>query len=328
MSWIVVDDTTGGADVPRYAEYRVLGGVLRSALPLPGLEAAPGATPDWTLHVANTDPRTHGETLLGRETLDVGSVALTRTADGYRLRYADTGCFDVAADGARIVWYAAHDADPELVRVDVCGRVLALALHATGALSLHASAVATPQGAVAFVAPKAHGKSSLAAALLRRGAALLTDDTLPVVPGTPPIARPGLHQLRLNADSAAALLDAGRRPREARGGKLVLQGGDGLARCTEPLPLAAIYELSPARELPGGAAVARAPIPQRLAAIALLRHARPAALLGGAEAPAVLARAAAVAAGVPVYRLEVAAGLDRIDEVAGTLLGWHAEPGA
>lgn len=316
------------ADAASYAEYRVLGGVLRSALPLPGLEPATGAAPDWTLHVAHAEPGAVGEAPLGREALDLGAVTLARIAGGYRLRYEDTGCFDVSADGARIVWYARPGADAELVRVDVCGRVLALALHATGALSLHASAVATPEGAIAFVAPKAHGKSSLAAALLRRGAALLTDDTLPVLPGAPPMARPGLHQLRLNADSLGVLVDPACRPREARGGKLVVDGAGAVSRCREPLPLAAIYELAPAAELPGGAIVARAAVSRRLAAVALLRHTRPAALLGGAEAPTVLARAAAVAATVPMQRLAVAAGLEHIDDVAATILAWHAGPSA
>lgn len=325
VSGAVVGDTPPGVATPRYAQYRLLGGVLRSPLPLPGLEPAADATPDWTLRVVHAGPGAGHESPLGREALDTGDVTLARTADGYRLRYEDTGCFDVSADGSRIVWYARSGADLELVRVDVCGRVLALALHAIGALTLHASAVRTPQGAIAFVAPKAHGKSSLAAALLRRGAALVTDDTLPVLPGAPAIARPGLHQLRLNADSADALLDRSLHPRESRGGKLVVHGADALAACRDPLPLAAVYELAPARQLDGSALVMRTLVPPRLAAIALLRHARPAALLGGAESGTVLARAAALAASVPVFRLDVAAGLDRIDDVAATVLGWHAE---
>jgi hypothetical protein len=294
-------------------------------LPLPGLAPATTTAVDWTLRVSSGAPPAHDETTIGVEAMDVGSVTLSQIPGGFRLRYEDTGCFDVLDGGADIVWYDEPHADPELVRIDVCGRVLATALHASGALCLHASAVATRAGAVAFVAPKAHGKSTLAAALLRRDVALLTDDTLPVIPVRPPVARPGVHQIRLNADSADALLDPTRHRREARGGKVVVHGTDGLARQETPVPLAAIYELAPTRELPDGAAAARAVVPARLAAIALLRHARPAALLGGPEAAAVLARAATVASCVPVYRLDVAAGLDRIDEVATLILGWHSE---
>jgi hypothetical protein len=47
-------------------------------------------------------------------------------------------------------------------------------------LVLHASAVVTPLGAVAFAGPSGMGKSVLAVALARRGAPLLSDEVLPV----------------------------------------------------------------------------------------------------------------------------------------------------
>jgi len=44
--------------------------------------------------------------------------------------------------------------------------------------ALHASAVSTPEGVVAFVAPPGGGKSTLAAELMRRGHSLFSDDVL------------------------------------------------------------------------------------------------------------------------------------------------------
>ncbi len=66
------------------------------------------------------------------------------------------------------------------MRADLLGRVMALAAHADGRLTLHASAVSVAGRAVAFVGPKHAGKSTLALALVRKGARLLTDDTLVV----------------------------------------------------------------------------------------------------------------------------------------------------
>jgi hypothetical protein len=41
-----------------------------------------------------------------------------------------------------------------------------------------------------------------------------------------------------------------------------------------------------------------------------------------------LSQAAAIAETVPVYTLSVVRDLDRIEEVAGTIVGWHtSEPG-
>ena len=69
-----------------------------------------------------------------------------------------------------------------------------------GFLVLHAAAVDTPAGAVAFAGVSGAGKSVLAAALAQRGAPLLADEVLPIElcdGGRPPLAHPSDTRLLL-----------------------------------------------------------------------------------------------------------------------------------
>jgi hypothetical protein len=264
------------------------------------------------------DPQLLGELEISPEC----SVRLFAHAAGFRFEYDDTGIYDVAADGRTISWQAGPHPGESSVRADVTGRVLAMALHAGGLLCLHGSAVALAGGAVAFVAPKYHGKSTLALALARAGGRLLTDDVFPVDPGPPARAIPGVHQVRLWDDSAE-LFDV-RANQPEPGDKHLVHELPAEWLMFEPDSLSAIYLLSP---LTGEAAMAeaarRVPMPDVTAALALVRHAALGPLLGGAEAARVFERAASLAAAVPVYRLETAAGLDRLNDVVAQLLEWH-----
>ncbi|MBI3799732.1 MAG: hypothetical protein HY268_22515 [Deltaproteobacteria bacterium] len=68
---------------------------------------------------------------------------------------------------------------------------------------LHASAVMTSAGAVAFVALSQGGKSALAAALMVAGHSLLSDDMLPVAAdGGRFLAYPGYPQMRMWPEQA------------------------------------------------------------------------------------------------------------------------------
>lgn len=66
---------------------------------------------------------------------------------------------------------------PELdVRSYLMGSLFAVLCHQRGLLPLHGSAIATPQGAVAFLGVSGAGKSSIVAFLSRRGHRILADD--------------------------------------------------------------------------------------------------------------------------------------------------------
>ena len=308
--------------------YAVFGGRLASMLPLPELRPLDdsAADCDWTLDVVDgAPPALDAPRLEGEESLDTGAtLRLLRTPALSRLEYEDTGAYDVSHDGRRITWYRVPGADARLVRADVLGRVLALALRARETETLHASAVVLGRGAIAFVAPRGHGKSSLATALVRAGATLLTDDTLAVRTGAPPLALPGVGTLRLAADSASALRDAlPTVPAAAAPG--VKQAIRLEHMATEGVPLLGVYEVAPRVAAAGAAPVTRERQPAFVGAMTLLRHSRLGALLRGDEAASMLRRLAAIAEGAPVHRLHVCAGLERLPEVAGCIADWHRE---
>jgi hypothetical protein len=74
-----------------------------------------------------------------------------------------------------------------------------------GSEALHASAVDSPLGAIAIVAPSGAGKTTLALELMRRGHALLTDDVLTLSEGPDGfVAHPATPHMNLAAEHYAA----------------------------------------------------------------------------------------------------------------------------
>ena len=93
-----------------------------------------------------------------------------------------------------------------MLRSLILGPALGVALFQRGLLVFHASVVSFAHGAVAFLAFKGQGKSTLASILHRRGHDLLTDDILALdVQGDHLIARPGFPLLKLWADTIQAM---------------------------------------------------------------------------------------------------------------------------
>ena len=308
--------------------YQVFGGVLRSELEFPELDTSTRGDADWTL-TTSTEPAPElalGDPL-GEDKVDQGVMVRSyATPAGFRLVYDDTGVFDVTAGGREIRWHRPETADLEAGRLDVLGRVLALALHASGWLSLHGSAVALAEGAVAFLAPKGNGKSTLAFALMRAGAALMTDDTVVIGSGDPATVRPGVQSVRLFRDSADRLSApppiAGTSDVKATFGQL----SDDARRLTRA-PLAALYLLE---SVAAGTIVE--PLDRRRiegpdAVFGLLGQTKIGALLGGAEAPAVFAAVVALAEACPIYRLRVTRDYANLNTVVERIMGWHGGVG-
>jgi hypothetical protein len=247
---------------------------------------------------------------------------MTRTDDGLRLEFDDTGSFDISGRGSDITWYPAPGSDPELVRIDILGRVLAAAAHEQGILCLHGSAVSIAGRAIAFLAPKGFGKSTLATSLVANGARLLTDDTLPVDPSTG-MARPGVHSVRLLNDTATHFGELGE-------GRLGLSDKQTFNSIPDPMveedavPLAALYLLvpRPASEVEG--MVRREATVPYVAAMGLMTHSKLGALLGGPESRHIFDRCARVAETIPVYTLEIGRSLEAIGEVAAMITRWHS----
>lgn len=98
-------------------------------------------------------------------------------AAGYRLSFDEQAAFWVASDGRTIRCFPASSPAHTLNHF-LLDHVLPRALHLMGRNPLHATAVATSSGAVAFLGKTGTGKSTVAAALGHRGASLVSDDCL------------------------------------------------------------------------------------------------------------------------------------------------------
>ena len=305
-------------------DYRVFGGVLRSELQFPELEPESSHPPRWRLSRVAPPHSISNPVLLGREEVEPGvGVTLCSYSGGLRLTFDDTGVFDVSRSGRRIDWAPVANADLESVRKDVLGRVFAVALDQEGVISLHGSAVALGEVAIAFLAPKFHGKSTTAAALVNAGGRMLADDLVPVTPMPDPMVLPSVRVVQLWKDSADRLAGSAATvsvDQKAPKRQIAWEGSEWNA--TEAVPLAAVYLLAPVQsEL--AAPVSRQRVTGVEAALALLGQAKVAALLGVERRSVLLQRLADLAERVPVYRLKIPRDFERIGELTSSLLSWH-----
>ena len=320
--------TSGAA--PRH-HYRAFGRSLSSAIEFPELARALSTAPDWTFDLVSPSAVSTGGRLLGEEPLYKSvSARLYEHASGHRIEVDDTGAYDITEGGSKIGWLPGADPWWDFGRGHLLGRVLATAMHFSGLLVLHGSAVRTRDGVVAFLGLKGAGKSTLALALVASGARLATDDTLPIALGTDTATVwPGIHSVRLHPDAlerpdlrGTPVLDAG------RDGKHATAPLDEARVMTEPAPLRAIYLLHPAisgdrKQVVGGAALDALRSTASLAAFAKVGR-----MLGPGESMTLLDRASEVARLVPVESLLVHRDIDRLPEVAAELLSWHGGPEA
>lgn len=323
--------------------YSIFGDRLHSDVTLPELRRVSTNGARWTLRVANTrlPPSSDPADLLGTYGVMPGvDVRFYRLPTGYRLAYDDTGTFDISGDGREILWFQGPDAFVEGARLDIVNRVLPLALHAGGFLCLHGSAVCVDEKAIAFLAPSAYGKSSLAVAMADIGARILTDDALAVELRSPVLARPGVHSVRLLDDTARALVGDADRLKAVKAAPLprrdqrqlpanepfvtkqLLRGLPARKLMFDAVPLSAIYLLRPVRAEGASAPAHRTALPAVRAALSLIEYAKSGVLLGKSEAAVLLDRASQVANRVPVYVLEVVRDLDRLPDVARQVAAW------
>lgn len=319
-------------------DYTAFGARLACDFALPELSPATDANAlGWRVETRRCTPPALDWVPIGTDTV-YGPVRVRAFAspDAFRLAFDDTGTFDVHRSERTIAWYPGEGATDGAVRADLLGRVMALVAHADGRLALHASAVSLGGRAIAFLGPKHAGKSTLALALVRAGARLLTDDTLVVrVPDTGEAwAAPGVQRVRLWGDSARALRVGGRGTAAARteqgGAKPTLDALPLRSLEEHEVPLDACYVLRAvapnADAVDDQRAVARSPMAGVQAALACVQFAKLGALAGGSEGPVVLDRAVRLVGRADIYVADVRRDLARLDDVVAQLVAWHSPP--
>lgn len=185
----------------------------------------------------------------------------------------EMGEFLVGADGASIVCNRQPGIAVDAFEVYLMGQALSFALLKRGFEPLHGTAVVIDGHAVGFLGASGVGKSTLAAAFVRAGFRVLTDDVL-VVHGTGEgaMAYPGPSRLKLFSNTAARMaanVSGAVRMNGART-KLVIPIDDANAHAA-PVPLTAIYDVSLPTGRPGSQKVSMTTLPRRDAVLALVR---------------------------------------------------------
>lgn len=285
--------------------YRAYGLTVSSEIFLPELEPATPSEPDVSIAIRPIDfPKPEAE----------GGTAFRFEPARQYLAWQAVGTF-VLNGASRIDVDPAPGIDDALLAFPLLGPVMALLLHQRGLLILHASAVAVGDGSVIFLGDKGAGKSTTAGAMLRAGHALLTDDVVALDLSDPshPTILPGFPQLKLAADAAQAIRigQAEIRPRAHpqidKAQHRLRQGFSDKAA-----PVSRIYVLE------RGERAEISPVPGMEALPAIIRFSYVTRFgreaLAGDLASKHLRQCAQLAGKVGVRRLQVPAGLDRIDE--------------
>src|SRR5207237_6602646 len=117
-------------------------------------------------------------------------------------------------------------------------------------------------------------------ALVSRGAKLLADDTLPIEPGLPATILPGVHRVRLWHDTVARL---GAQSAGLEGSKHLVESFEEARVERRRVPIDAAYVLTPVRIGPMDPAAHRQRLTPLDSAMALIRYAKLAPLLGKSE---------------------------------------------
>lgn len=166
------------------------------------------------------------------------------------LRWSRLCEFLISPDGRRIAYHTLNGVSQEVFQAYLVTQALSFALLSQGIEPLHATVAVVNDGAVAFLGNCGHGKSSLGAAFLQTGHALLTDDLLVVSERGHGlrrfVAHPGPPRIKLFPEIAHALLDRERSgvPMNPETMKLIIPLTPH-ETCETPVPLKAIYVLRP-----------------------------------------------------------------------------------
>ena len=258
--------------------YRFYDLALASGLSLPELRRVRADTPDLVVQLGRDRQWVGGswrwfrvwEGSAGEPWLRVG-----KQASRYLLRFPRQADFLVDGDGVTVTCYPRRSVPWATLRHLLLDQVLPLAVSNRGRIVLHASAVATPRGGVAFLAAAGAGKSTLAASLGRSGWPLVADDTLLVTAGAAGLmATASYPGLRLWPSALAALGGTTARTRLVSAGspkRRITPADAGYRFRLRPVPLVRVYVLDP--EDPAGDEVTITPLSRRDALLELVRHA-------------------------------------------------------
>lgn len=249
-------------------------------------------------HMPHTEQTPTGEVLLDFGASPDRWYTAVRTPDaGYLMRVYSVCDMVITADLQHVRLHLVEGTDPGMRSVMATGALLAFLLYLRGQAVLHASAVQVGTAALGFMGYSGMGKSTLAALMCAEGARVITDDVLPITPGTVPRVRLGATGLRLRPGARELAADfaagAARHQVSADERHVLIPQGD----APDQLPLAALLVPAPNRQ----GRLELQPLPQKDALLAILKFPR---LMGWCDQRVqtdMFRHAAALAARLPVF---------------------------
>jgi hypothetical protein len=222
--------------MPSSYNYHAYGLNIASDLECPELVPGNGAAPDLHVRFGIVPER--------QDTPDTQNALFQATPQQFLLNIDRVARYEIS-NGDEIVIDRAPQATDGDIRVFLLGSAIGALLHQRGLLPLHASAIETQLGAVAFMGQVGLGKSTLAAAFHRRGYRVLADDVCAVSLDADgkPLVTPAYPQLNLWADALEQIGETKEnlpltRFMNEKYGRSVSEG-----YTTQPVPLCAAYEL-------------------------------------------------------------------------------------
>lgn len=303
--------------------YGVYGVSLHSDLPLhyPALRT-PGGPPDVAIRRVGA-PALHS--LLNGTTPRATATWCEHAAlaDGSTyLRCPDLADFVLSADGRQILYCAATGVSAESWQTYLLGQVISFALVTQGIEPLHATAVIVDGRAIAFLGESGQGKSTLAAAFVRHGHRLLTDDLLVLSADRAGVlAHPGPGRIKLFPKEARRLLGSGAAgvPMNALTAKLVIPLEPSQVQ-DATVPLGALYVLRSPERPADARAIRVSALRSRDAFLQLMKHTFNRIVVAPERLERQFESAARLASRVPIRRLSYTRGLARLPGVRDAVL--------
>jgi hypothetical protein len=259
--------------------YRVCGLTLASSLVLPELPSVDAPAFDCSFDLAPASgPKGNAIEWFHRWPLRDGTtwLAFGRQGQDYLLRFPDRADFLVRADGREIRCHPRPKVPEATIRHLLLDQVVPLVISHRGGVVLHASAVTTRAGAVAFVGKAGQGKSTLSASFSKDGYPVLADDACAIEESAGRLfALPSYPGLRLWPDLAATLFDGAStlEPVADYTEKRRLGPQHGQVTFSQsPSPIHCLYVLSPQEEAAPQTATRITPLGPRESVMALIPH--------------------------------------------------------
>ena len=252
-------------------------------------------------------------------------LSFARLEDGYLLRFPRLADFHLRLPAREIVARRQRSTPHDTFRHLLLDQVLPLIVASRDCLALHASVIDVDGGAIAFLGGAGQGKSTLAAALGRRGHAVLSDDCcvvrrstrgFEVWPTYPGVRLFGPSRDRVFGDAPTR----GRRVSHYSSKRRVIDEA-GTPRCgSTPVPLRRVYVLADRATQPRGPRVEITPRSRRDGVVDLVGGTFFLDVTDPERALDAFGLAGDIAASLPVCSLTFPWDLAALDDVLDQLL--------